>query len=140
MLEIHLTLMLFVLALFLTLLVLLNNMLFQPLVKFMDDRDHSIANDLEAAKGLSGNSDELNAKADEIISNAKNEAAGIRQKAIDDQKTLAASKIETKQNELETEYNKFVEKLNSDKENLKNSLLSQMPLFKESLKAKFSKL
>jgi len=100
MLDIHLSLMLFVLALFLTLLVLLNNMLFQPLVKFMDDRDHSIANDLEAAKGLSGNSDELNAKADEIISNAKNEAAGIRQKAIDDQKTLAASKIETKQNEL----------------------------------------
>ena len=140
MLDIHLSLMLFVLALFLTLLVLLNNMLYQPLVKFMDDRDHSIANDLEAAKGLSGNSDELNAKADEIISNAKNEAAGIRQKAIDDQKTLAASKIETKQNELETEYNKFVEKLNSDKENLKNSLLSQMPLFKESLKAKFSKL
>ena len=84
--------------------------------------------------------DRLNAKADEIISNAKNEAAGIRQKAIDDQKTLAASKIESKQNELETEYNTFVEKLNSDKENLKNSLLSQMPLFKESLKAKFSKL
>ena len=57
-----------------------------------------------------------------------------------DEKTLAASRIETKQNELETEYNKFVEKLNSDRENLKNSLLSQMPLFKESLKAKFSKL
>jgi len=53
---------------------------------------------------------------------------------------LAASKVETKQNELDTEYNKFVEKLNSEKENLKNSLLSQMPLFKESLKAKFSKL
>ena len=140
MLDIHLPLMLFVLALFLTLLVLLNNMLFQPLVKFMDDRDNSLAKDLEAAKGISGNSDELNAKADEIISNAKNEAAGIKQKAIDDEKTLAAAKIETKQNELETEYNKFVEKLNSDKENLKNSLLSQMPLFKESLKAKFSKL
>jgi len=115
-------------------------MLFQPLVKFMDDRDNSLAKDLEAAKGLSGNSDELNAKADEIISNAKNEAAAIKQKAIDDEKTLAAAKIETRQNELEIEYNKFVEKLNSDKENLKNSLLSQMPLFKESLKAKFSKL
>ena len=106
----------------------------------MDDRDHSIAKDLEAAKGFSGNSDELNAKAEENISNAKNEAAGIRQKAIDDEKTLAASKVETKQNELETEYNKFVKKLNSDKESLKNALLSQMPLFKESLKAKFSKL
>ena len=140
MLDIHLPLMLFVLALFLFLIVILNNMLFQPLVKFMDDRDLSIAKDLEAAKGHSGNSDELNAKADENISNAKNEAAAIRQKAIDDEKTLAASKVETKQSELDKEYGGFVEKLAADKESLKNSLLSQMPLFKESLKAKFSKL
>ncbi len=140
MLDIHLPLMLFVLALFLTLLVLLNTMLFKPLIKFMDDRDNSIAKDLEAAKGLSGNSDELNAKADANISNAKNEAAAIRQKAIDDEKRLAVSRVETKQSELEKEYEAFVEKLVLDKENLKNSLLSQMPLFKESLKAKFSKL
>jgi len=140
MLDLHLPLMLFVLVLFLTLLVLLNNMLFKPLVKFMDDRDASIAKDLEAAKSVSGNTDELNAKADAIISEAKNEAAAIRQKAIDDEKTLAASKVETKQNEIEKEYEGFVKKLSSEKENLKNELLSQMPLFKESLKAKFSKL
>jgi len=140
MLDLHLPLMLFVLVLFLTLLVLLNNMLFKPLVKFMDDRDASIAKDLEAAKSFSGNTDELNAKADDIISEAKNEAANIRQKAIDDEKTLAASKVETKQSELDKAYEVFVEKLTSEKENLKNELLSQMPLFKESLKAKFSKL
>jgi len=140
MLDLHLPLMLFVLVLFLTLLVLLNNMLFKPLVKFMDDRDASIAKDLEAAKGFSGNTDELNAKADDIISEAKNEAATIRQKATDDEKTLAASKVETKQSEINKEYEGFVEKLASEKENLKNELLSQMPLFKESLKAKFSKL
>ena len=140
MLDIHLSLMLFVLVLFLTLLVLLNNMLFKPLVKFMDDRDTSIAKDLEASKSFSSNTDELNAKADENISIAKNEAAGIRQKAIDDAKTLAASKVETKQGEVEKEYESFVKKLISEKENLKNELLSQMPLFKESLKAKFSKL
>ena len=140
MLDIHLPLMLFVLALFLTLLVVLNNMLFQPLVKFMDDRDASIAKDLKAAKGFSGNSDELNAKADENISNAKNEAAAIRQQAIDEEKTLAAEKVATKQSELDKEYDNFVEKLTSEKESLKNSLLEQMPLFKESLHAKFSKL
>ncbi len=140
MLDIHLPLMLFVLVLFLTLIVLLNNMLFKPLVKFMDDRDASIAKDLEAAKSFSGNTDELNAKAEEIISNAKNEAATIRQKAIDDEKTLAASKVQTKQNEIDKEFESFVEKLAVEKENLKNELLSQMPLFKESLKAKFSKL
>lgn len=138
MLDIHLPLMLFVLALFLTLVVLLNTMLFQPLVRYMDERDNSIAKDLEATKGLSGNSGELNAKADEIISTAKNEAAGIRQKAMDDQKMLAIAKIEAKQKELEAEYNAFLDRLNSDKENLRNALLSQMPLFKESLKAKFS--
>jgi len=140
MLDLHLPLMLFVLVLFLTLLVLLNNMLFKPLVKFMDDRDASIAKDLEAAKSLSGNTGELIAKADNIISEAKNEAATIRQKAIDDEKTLAASKVEMKQNEIDKEYEGFVEKLASEKETLKNELLSQMPLFKESLKAKFSKL
>ena len=140
MLDIHLPLMLFVLVLFLTLLVLLNNMLFQPLLKFMDDRDASIAKDLKASKSLSGNTDELNAKADENISNAKNEAATIRQNAIDAEKTLAAEKVESKKSELDKEYTKFVEKLTSDKESLKESLLSQMPLFKESLKAKFSEL
>jgi F-type H+-transporting ATPase subunit b len=132
--------MLFVLVLFLTLLVVLNRMLFQPLLKFMDDRDRTIAKDLEAAKGLSGNSDELNAKAEENLSNAKSEAAAIRQKAIEDEKTLAASKIETKQAELDKAYADFAEKLATEKESLKNELLSQMPLFKESLKAKFSKL
>ena len=140
MLDIHLPLMLFVLALFLTLLVLLNTMLFQPLLKFMDDRDASIAKDLTAAKSLSGDSDELNAKADENISNAKNEAAAIRQNAIDAEKTLSAQKVESKQGELDKKYTQFAEKLNSEKENLKKDLLSQMPLFKESLKAKFSKL
>jgi len=140
MLDIHLPLMLFVLVLFLTLLLLLNNMLFQPLIKFMDDRDNSIAKDLEVAKSFSNNSDELNAKADENISNAKNKAAMIRQKAIDDEKTLAASKVETKQDELNKKYESFLDKLATEKEDLKNSLLSQMPLFKESLKAKFSKL
>jgi len=140
MLDIHLPLMLFVLALFLFLLVVLNKMLFQPLVSFMDDRDNSIAKDLEAAKGLTGNTDELNAKAEVNISDAKNEAAAIRQKATDDEKSSAASKVESKQSELDKEYGSFIKKLAEDKENLKNSLLSEMPLFKESLKAKFSKL
>jgi len=140
MLDIHLPLMLFVLALFLTLLVVLNRMLFQPLLKFMDARDRSIAKDLESAKGLSGNSDELNAKAEENLSNAKSEAAAIRQKAIEDEKALAASKVETKQAELDKAYAEFVGKLAAEQEALKNELLSQMPLFKESLKAKFSKL
>jgi len=140
MLDIHLGLMLFVLALFLILLFLLNNMLFKPLLKFMDDRDSSIAKDLKAAEGLSGNSKELNEKAEEIISDAKTKATAIREKAIETEKELSASKVASKQGELDKEYAGFIEKLASEKESLKSALLSQMPLFKESLKAKFNKL
>ena len=140
MLDIHVGLMFFVLALFLTLLVVLNRMLFQPLLKFMDDRDRTIAEGLEEAKGLSGESEELNAQAEENLSKARSEAAAIRQKAVEEAKASAAQKVEAKQAELDKAYAAFSGKLAEEKEKLKNELLSQMPLFKESLKAKFSKL
>jgi len=140
MLDIDLSLMLFVLALFLILLAVLNQILYKPLLKFMDDRDSSIAKDLEYAKSLSGNSQELHDEADGILNDAKAEAGAIRQSAIDEAKVLAESRAEAKQNELNREYASFIEKLEEEKETLKSSLLSQMPLFKESLKAKFSKL
>jgi len=140
MLDIHVSLMLFVLVLFLALLVVLNRMLYKPLIKFMDDRDYAIANDLKAARNLSGNSEALLAEAEEILDEARSKASEIRQKSIDEAKALAESKAESKRAELDAEYNSFIENLQSEKETLRNSLLSQMPLFKESLKAKFSKL
>ena len=140
MLDIDISLMLFVLALFLILIVVLNQMLYKPLLKFMDDRDISIAKDLESAKSLSGNSDALHSEADGILDDAKAKAGVIRQTAIDEAKADTQDKAEVKQSELSKEYAVFMEKLDDQKEALRNSLLSQMPLFKESLKAKFSKL
>jgi len=140
MLDIHVPLMLFVLVLFLALLVVLNRMLYVPLVKFMDDRDNAISKDLNAARNLSGSSEALLAEAEEILEEARKKATEIRQESIDEAKTLAESKAENKRAELDKEYRSFVENLESEKEALRNSLLSQMPLFKESLKAKFSKL
>jgi len=140
MLDIDLSLMLFVLALFLILLAVLNQILYKPLLKFMDDRDSSIAKDLESAKSLSGNSQALHDEADGILNDAKAEAGVIRQNAINEAKEVAESRAEAKQNELNKEYDSFIEKLVADKETLRSSLLSQMPLFKESLKAKFSRL
>lgn len=140
MLDIHQPLMLFVLVVFLLLIYLLNKIAYKPLVEFMDRRDSSIAKDLEASKNLSSNSDELYMKSNEVINEAKSEAALIRQKAIDEAKNIAQSKLEVKQNELESSYNKFLDELGKEQRELKNSILSQLPLFKESLKAKFSKL
>ena len=140
MLDLNLGLMLFVLVIFFSLLYLLNQMLYKPMLQFMDDRDKSIANDLKNAKEMAGNSDELKAKADAILAKAKAEANAIREKAVNEAKALAESKIESKTEELDNKYQSFVEELNNEKEELTKSLSTQLPLFKESLKAKMANL
>ena len=140
MLDLNLGLMLFVLVIFFSLLFLLNQMLYKPLLKFMDDRDKSIADDLKNAKEMSGNSEELHAKADAVIADAKAEANAVREKAVNSAKAIAESKIESKNRELDSKYQSFVDELSKDRDELQKSLTEQLPLFKESLKSKMSSL
>ena len=140
MLDLNPGLMLFVLVIFFSLLILLNQMLYKPLLKFMDDRDKSIADDLKNAKEMSGNSEELHAKADAVIADAKAEANAVREKAVNTAKALAESKIESKNQELDTKYQSFADELSKDRDELEKSLTEQLPLFKESLKSKMSNL
>jgi F-type H+-transporting ATPase subunit b len=95
---------------------------------------------LESVSANSSEIEELKAKAEEVIAEAKSEAAALRAKTIDESKLLAMSKIEAKKEELEEAYQAFLNSLKKEEEELKSELLSQMPLFKESLKAKFSQI
>jgi F-type H+-transporting ATPase subunit b len=140
MLDLNPGLMLFVLVVFFSLLFLLNTMLFQPLLKFMDDRDATISGDLQNAEEMAGNSDELNTKAETFIAEAKAEANAIREKATAEAKALAESKIESKVKELDEAHNRFLSELSKEQEALKNALTSELPTFKESLKSKLSSL
>ena len=140
MLDISLSLMLLVAVVFLALLVVLNSWLYQPLQAFMDERDKTIRKDLENVHADSSEIEELQAKAEGVIAEAKSEAAALRAKTIEDSKMLAASKIEAKKEELEKAYQEFLTSLKGEEETLKSELLSQMPLFRESLKAKFSQI
>ncbi|MDD5359563.1 MAG: FoF1 ATP synthase subunit B' [Sulfurovaceae bacterium] len=140
MLDIQPSLMLFVFVVFITLLFLLNQILYKPLIAFIDDRTESIAKDLEASKKLTNNSDEMQAKAQQIINEAKAEATLIKQKAIDEAKLVAVSKVEAKQKELESDYAKFAKALGKDKESLKESILAQVPQFRDAIKTKLSKI
>ncbi len=140
MLDIQPSVMLFVFVVFITLLFLLNQILYKPLLGFMEERDDSIAKDLETSKRLSNNSDEMHTKAAQIIDDAKSEAASIRQKATDEAKLIALSKIEAKQKELESEYKKFSKSLEKSKETFVESLLAQVPQFKDAIKSKLSQL
>jgi len=140
MLDISLGLLIASATTFLVVLVILNKWLYKPLIKFMDDRDASIKKDLSNAGKNSSDVDALYKEADEIISKAKQEANSMREKATLEAKKIAEEKISAKRDDLEKGYTEFLASLESERANLKNSLLSQMPLFKESLKAKFSQL
>jgi len=140
MLDISLSLMLVVAVVFLVMLILLNNWLYQPLMAFMDEREKSIRKDLENVSADSSEIEELKAKAEAVIAEAKSEAAALRAKTIDESKLLSLSKIEAKKEELEETYKAFLDSLKKEEEELRSELISQMPLFKESLKAKFSQI
>ena len=140
MLDLNPVLMLFVLVVFFSLLFVLNQMLYKPLLKFMDDRDNSIKNDLKDAEEILGSNDELNAKADAILAKAKAEANAVREKAVSEAKALAESRVESKIKELDSKYQSFLKDLSSSKDELEKALSEQMPLFKESLKSKMSNL
>ena len=140
MLDISPVLLLVVAGIFLVLLVLLNKILYRPLLDFMHSRDESIKKDLQS---LDKNSDEvksLHEEAQSIISKAKAEAAKIRQEAYEGAKEMAEKKLELKKSELEKSYAAFCEELKAQKVELKNGLLAQMPLFKEGVKVKLSQI
>ncbi len=140
MLDINLTLMAVMLAVFFIMLYQLNNKLYKPLLKFMDDRDAAIAKDMDAARSMGGNTDELQAKAQANLDEAKSAAAKLRQNVVEEGKSKTLEAIAQKQAELEKLQAGFSTKLEGEKTALQNALLSQIPLVKESLKAKFSQL
>jgi len=140
MLELSPSLMLIVLLLFIGLIVYLNKALYQPIINFMDQRDMTIAKDHKESQQLSGNADTLHQEAYAILDSAKQEANDLRQAAIDEAKAEAQKLIDSKEAELEKAYEEFTLKLEQEREELKNGVLSQVPLIKEALKAKFAKL
>ena len=114
--------------------------MYKPLLSFMEDRDETIKKDLDEASQATGNVAELKAEAASVLAEAKSEAAQMRQKAIEEAKTLANSKLDSKNVELLKEYAEFEKRLEEEKIQLKNALISQMPLLKESIKAKYSQI
>ena len=140
MLDINPILLIATLIVFLTLITTLNSWLYNPLFAYMNKRDEDIKKDLLK---VSSNDDEINElllKAETIILNAKLEAAGLREKVITDAKELAESKLDAKRAELASQYLEFEQSLAQSRDQLTSDLKSQVPLFTEAVKAKFSKI
>ena len=118
----------------------LNRCLFKPLLKHMDDRTASIKRDLEDAKSNGADVDGLLAEANDIISKAKKEAAAIREQAYKEAKDSADAKLASAKSDLEAKSAEFAKNLQDETKALRDSLVSSMPQFNESLKAKLSSI
>ncbi len=140
MLDINPILLLITFVVFLSLIAVLNSWLYNPLFSFMNKRDEDIKKDLNKVGSNDNEINELHSKAELIIMNAKLEVAALREKVIADAKELADSKLEAKRAELAQEYLEFEKSLAKSKEQLVNDLTSDIPLFKEAVKAKFSQI
>jgi len=125
---------------FLILIAVLNSLLFKPLFTYMEERDASIKADQDKVGNNDAEIDALTAEAAKIVNDAKLEAAAIREKVIAEAKELAESKIEAKRAELAKDKLEFEKSLAETREELKNTLMSQVPLYKEAVKAKFSQI
>ncbi|WP_104721176.1 F0F1 ATP synthase subunit B family protein [Helicobacter mesocricetorum] len=129
-----------VFGIFLILVYLLNDILYKPLLHFMDTREDSIRRDSEGIQENMTDVKALQDEIEEILKNAKKEAAIIKNKAHESAKKNAEIKIAQKREELERKYNDFVVNLQNEKELLRTSLSLQIPVFKQNLQAKLEKL
>jgi len=140
MLDINPILLLVTFVVFLSLIAVLNSWLYNPLFAYMNKRDADIQKDLSKVGSNDDEINELNLKAETIVNNAKLEAAALREKVIADAKELADSKLEARRAELANEYLEFEKSLTESKKELTNDLMSNVPMFKEAVKAKFSQI
>lgn len=127
-------------SVFFILLIVLNKILYKPLLGFIDDRNESIKRDLENAGKNTSDVEAYFKEADQIILAAKAEAGKIREEALNKAKEIAAQKVEQKKSELEEEYILFLKDLNAEKDEYTTSLNLQIPLFRDSIKQKLSQI
>lgn len=136
MIDLNLTLILTEAAIFLFLLVVLNKILIGPIVAHVDARNKSIKDGLGSVSQNSHEVAELERQADEIIKNAKTAAQELRNKKLSIARKSVHDKIEARKITVEEELRQFNDELQAKRVDLKNALLGQAPLFKESLKVK----
>ncbi len=140
MLDINLGLLIFTAVVFFALIYFLNSILYQPLLGFMQKREDLIKSDLEnIAQDGSDVENSLN-KANSLISNAKVEAAALRESAVTKAKEAAAKELEMAQSAIEEKYDAFVKELSGQRTELKKELVSNLSTYQNSLQSKLKNI
>ncbi len=140
MLDISGVLVTFMIVLFLSMIYLLNTMMYKPLMDFMQKRDKSIADDLSSVESNDSEIEDLESKAMANISEAKQEAAEIKSSMISKIKDELAKEFNAKKEALEAEMGDFMKSLEEKKEVLTKELNSNLAQYKSAVEAKIKNI
>jgi len=102
--------------------------------------ENQIKSDIENAKNNGADVDGMLEEANNIIAQAKKEAISIREKAKLDAMNVSNVKLTDFKAKIEENYTSFLTSLGEERITLEKTLASQMPQFKEGLKAKLSSI
>lgn len=127
-------------VIFLALIIILNALLYKPLLKFMDDRAISIDNDEKKVKDNFDEMTNFNEELNTIKQNTRDEIAAIKQKAVNEARNSAEEALKNKKIELEQKMQSFYTQLDKEKQDLEQELKLRLPLWQEALQKKLKQI
>lgn len=127
-------------VIFLALIIILNALLYKPLLKFMDDRAISIDNDEKKVKDNFDEMTNFNEELNSIKQNTRDEIAAIKQKAVNEARNSAEEALKNKKIELEQKMQSFYTQLDKEKQDLEQELKLRLPLWQETLQKKLKQI
>ncbi|GHS89372.1 hypothetical protein FACS189487_09470 [Campylobacterota bacterium] len=122
---------------FCLLLLILNAILFQPILSHIDARKSYLQKDQGSADDDIAESLRLKAEAAGVIANAKKAASKVKEEALTAAKARADELLGAERERIAAEIARFEKGLETDEANLRNALLGEAPLIKERIKTKF---
>jgi F-type H+-transporting ATPase subunit b len=123
MLDLNIWVMLIEAGIFLVTLVFLKKYLFDPLVKFMDEREAKLEEELKMIEKNKAEAERLKNEIDKIISEAKHEAREIVNKAKEEAVLKAQEERRKKEKEIEEAKEELRKVLEAEKEEILADLL-----------------
>jgi F-type H+-transporting ATPase subunit b len=133
MLDIQPSLLAFEIVTFLLLVAILNQILYKPMLSFIEERNSNLKADAGLADAQESEREALITEANKLLADAKAEAAKIRHEAITVAKTEAETKINAVKESAKIEVANFSSELTAQKAELKVAILSNSEGYKQSL-------
>lgn len=129
-------LMLFVFIVFITLIYLLNQWLYKPMLNFVADREKSIEQDIHNTQSIREEISKTNEEIAQVLANARKEAMQILEEANQEAKITHKNKINAKKVENEAKLADYKAKLLEEEEVLYQNICAQFPTFEQAISAK----